>query len=62
MSISDAECNVFGGHVMPGCTVRTTLEVVIGEIEGLEFTRPTDLRTGYDELSIGTRQKRARET
>jgi len=52
MSISDAECHVYGGHVMPGCLVRTTLEVVLGEIEGVEFARPMDLRTGYDELSI----------
>ena len=52
MSISDANCQVFGGHVMRGCIVRTTLEVVLGVIDGLEFTRPNDVRTGYDELSI----------
>lgn len=53
MSISDAECRTFGGHVMAGCEVRTTLEVVLGEVEGVDFSRPTDQRTGYDELSIG---------
>lgn len=52
MSISDAECHVYGGHVMPGCLVRTTLEVVVAEIDGVDFERPRDARTGYDELSI----------
>lgn len=51
MSISDSECKVLGGHVMPGCIVRTTLEVIIGEIEGVEFSRPTDTRTGFDEVA-----------
>ena len=52
MSISDAECRVFGGHVMPGCITRTTLELILGEIQGVEFVRQTDVRTGYDELSV----------
>ena len=52
MSISDPECQVFGGHVMPGCVVRTTLEVVIGIIDSIRFNRPKDIRTGYHELSI----------
>mmetsp|Transcript_31209 Transcript_31209/g.89553 ORF Transcript_31209/g.89553 Transcript_31209/m.89553 type:complete len:331 (-) Transcript_31209:92-1084(-) len=52
MSISDPECNVFGGHMMEGCIVRTTAEIALSVLEGLEFTRPLDARTGYDELSI----------
>eukprot|EP00927_Polykrikos_kofoidii_P080612 TRINITY_DN77507_c0_g1_i1.p1 TRINITY_DN77507_c0_g1~~TRINITY_DN77507_c0_g1_i1.p1 ORF type:complete len:338 (-),score=46.67 TRINITY_DN77507_c0_g1_i1:83-1096(-) len=52
MSISDPDCNVFGGHVMEGCLVRTTAEIVLGVIQGIQFTRPVDARTGYDELSI----------
>lgn len=52
MSVSDAECAVFGGHVMKGCIVRTTAEVTLGLMPGLRFTRPLDSRTGYDELSI----------
>lgn len=50
MSISDADCRVLGGHVMPGCLVRTTLELVIGEIQGVAFIRPMDVRTGFDEV------------
>lgn len=52
MSISDESCNVFGGHVLEGCIVRTTAEIALGVIEGVSFTRPLDSRTGYDELSI----------
>lgn len=63
MSISDPECHVYGGHVMPGCVVRTTFEVVLGLLEGLQFNRPKDVRTGYDELSIDNAPpvKRARQ-
>jgi len=52
MSLSDSECTVFGGHVLEGCIVRTTAEIVLGVITNVSFTRPHDPRTGYDELSI----------
>eukprot|EP00898_Chlorokybus_atmophyticus_P009277 jgi/Chlat1/97/Chrsp1S03084 len=50
MSISDEDCQTYGGHVLKGCIVRTTAEVVLGELEGLNFKRLTDPRSGYDEL------------
>lgn len=52
MSISDADCNVFGGHMLEGCIVRTTAEISLGLMQGVAFSRPVDARTGYDELSI----------
>lgn len=52
MSISDPDCAVFGGHMLEGCIVRTTAEIVLGVVHDVQFTRPTDPRTGYDELSI----------
>jgi hypothetical protein len=52
MSISDSKCAVFGGHVMEGCIVRTTAEIAIGDISGINFERRDDSRTGYDELYI----------
>lgn len=55
MAISDSTCSVVGGHVMPGCIVRTTAEIVLLEIDGLTFTRPHDPTTGYAELSITER-------
>lgn len=58
MSISDQECNVFGGHVLEGCIVRTTAEIAIGVLPELRFSRPADERTGFDELCIGVKRPR----
>ena len=54
-SVSDARGEVRGGHLMPGCIVRTTAEVVIGLLEEWEFSRPVDEATGYREL-LATRR------
>ncbi len=35
LSVSDEEGKVLGGHMMPGCTVRTTLELIIGNLKKL---------------------------
>ncbi len=51
-SVSDARGDVKGGHVMPGCIVRTTAEVVIALLPEWEFRREVDSRTGYKELLI----------
>ena len=37
LAIADETGKVLGGHMMPGCTVRTTLELVIGELEKNQF-------------------------
>jgi predicted DNA-binding protein with PD1-like motif len=50
MSISDGEGQMLGGHVQDGNIVRTTAELVIGELEDVQFTRPVDPQTTYDEL------------
>jgi len=49
LSISDAKGNTFGGHLMAG-VVFTTCEVVLGSIQGVNFPRELDDRTGYKEL------------
>ena len=51
MSVSDGEGNVFGGHVMSG-TIFTTLELVIGVILNVDFSRVQDITTGYKELLV----------
>lgn len=50
MSLSDAQGRVWGGHVMPGCVVRTTAEVLIAWLPDWDFTREADAATGYLEL------------
>jgi predicted DNA-binding protein with PD1-like motif len=55
MSVSNAKGEAFGGHVIGG-TVFTTLEVVIGTIDGVDFQREMDERTGYTELVVRQRK------
>ncbi|EPG7576898.1 MULTISPECIES: PPC domain-containing DNA-binding protein [Providencia] len=55
LSVSDEHGKVLGGHMMPGCTVRTTLELVIGELEKVNFTREPCPLSGYEELIITSR-------
>ena len=54
-SVADANGEVRGGHIMPGCIVRTTAEVVIALLPGWEFRRELDVATGYRELSARPR-------
>jgi predicted DNA-binding protein with PD1-like motif len=53
MSVSDAQGRVLGGHVGPGCVVRTTAELLLALLPGQRFTRELDPQTGYPELKIG---------
>ena len=55
ISLSDGEGRTIGGHVMRGCTVFTTAEVVVGDEHNLEFRRPVDPATTYDELLVRPR-------
>jgi len=57
-SVSDDAGNVLGGHVLEGCVVRTTAEIVVGIPADLRFSREIDPETGYRELVV---QKGARE-
>ena len=52
LSVADAQGLMRGGHVMPGCIVRTTCELIIGELDELMFTRESCSLSGYDELVI----------
>ncbi len=49
----DGAC--IGGHLVTGCIVNTTVELVIGELTQVEFRRPLDPATGYGELSVQPR-------
>jgi uncharacterized protein len=52
MAVSDEKGGTTGGHLVEGCIVFTTVELVIGEAVGLIFHRETDPRTTFKELSI----------
>ena len=49
-SVADASGQMRGGHVMPGCSVRTTAEIVLAPLPGWAFHRAHDARTGFMEL------------
>ncbi len=55
LAVSDENGQMCGGHMMPGCTVRTTLELVIGELENNTFAREHCPLSGYEELIITSR-------
>ena len=40
-----------GGHVMEG-KIFTTLELVVGSLPEVKFTREIDVQTGFDELVV----------
>lgn len=51
MSVSDGQGNAFGGHLLSG-KIFTTLELVVGTIQGVEFSREIDPATGFNELVV----------
>jgi len=55
MALSTATGEVFGGHVAPGCIVRTTAEVLLALLPEWDFSRAPDAATGYQELEITKR-------
>lgn len=52
LSLSDGTGKTIGGHLVAGCIIYTTAEIVIGELKGVSFTREQDAQTGYQELRI----------
>ena len=52
MTVSDPEGRVEGGHVLEGCVVRTTLELVMGELTDVSFRRKPCPLSGYEELVV----------
>ena len=53
IALADKEGHTVGGHMQIGCTVYTTAELVVGELEGVRFSRTLDPVTGYAELEVG---------
>jgi predicted DNA-binding protein with PD1-like motif len=52
ISTADSGGRVLGGHVAPGCLVRTTAELLIALLPGWRFSREFDAVTGYAELAM----------
>ena len=56
ISLAKRDGSCVGGHLVQGCIVHTTAELVIGEVPEVEFHRPQDSATGYNELSVQPRR------
>lgn len=56
ISVSDSVGRTFGGHLLEGCKIYTTAELLIGVMPDLIYTREPDPTFGYRELII--RQKK----
>jgi len=53
LSLGDEKGSTISGHLMPGCKIYTTGEIVLGELEDVRFTRELDKEgSGWEELKI----------
>lgn len=52
IAIADSTGRTIGGHVLKGCQIYTTAELVLGILPHVSFRREADLETGYRELVI----------
>ena len=52
IAISDRNGKTIGGHLVDGCIIYTTAEIVIGTSEQFIFQRTVEEKTGYKELEI----------
>ncbi len=52
ISLSDEHGKVIGGHLLEGCFIDTTCELVLGVLEEYSSDRPFDKQTGWDEIEF----------
>jgi predicted DNA-binding protein with PD1-like motif len=52
IAIADEKGRNYGAHLMEGCRIFTTAEIVIGIIPDCTFLRTLDPQTGYPELEV----------
>ncbi len=52
LAVADSTGRTLGGHLLDGCRVYTTAEIVLGELPELEFRREIDPTFGYLELTV----------
>ena len=50
VALSKEDLSTVGGHLMEGCLINTTCELVLGVVEGWRCGVEQDAETGYDEI------------
>ncbi|MGI4739644.1 MAG: PPC domain-containing DNA-binding protein [Janthinobacterium lividum] len=52
LAVADSTGRTLGGHLLDGCRVYTTAELVLGALPALQFKREKDATYGYNELVV----------
>lgn len=52
LTVANDYGGTLGGHLLDGCIIRTTAELVLGILPGLAFDREPDPATGFLELVV----------
>ncbi len=58
LSVSDSTGRTLGGHLLEGCKIYTTAELVIGVFPDIIYTREPDPTFGYKELVVKKKQRK----
>lgn len=58
LSVSDSTGRTLSGHLLPGCKIYTTAELVIGILPDIVYTRKPDSAFGYKELVVRRKRKK----
>lgn len=58
LAVSDSTGRTLGGHLVDGNLVYTTMEIVLGVLEELDFRRETDPVSTYQELVVYPAERR----
>lgn len=57
IAVADSTGQTVGGHLLEGCKIYTTAEIVIGIMPELNYTREPDPTYGYRELMIHKKRR-----
>ncbi len=52
ISVSDEDGRTIGGHLVPGCKIYTTAEIVLAVFQDVVYRREPCPLSGYDELVV----------
>lgn len=58
LSVSDSTGQTVGGHLLDGCTIYTTAELVIGVMTDIVYERQIDPTFGYKELTVRKKRRK----
>ena len=58
LAVSDSTGRTLGGHLLEGCKIYTTVELVIGVMLDISYTREPDPTYGYRELVVRKKRRK----